>query len=461
MGCPIQRVGPPWIRGLDFMRVLLVNPWIYDFAAYDLWSKPLGLIRLASHLKDLGVEVALVDCLDRFHPLMHPYPTRGTPYGDGHYHTQVVEKPSCFGDIPRKFKRYGMPLPVFHGILDGLENPDLILVGSGLTYWYRGVFLAIRLLKERFGSVPVLLGGIYATLCFEHAKKFSRADRVFKENTLRGLLKAVGEMTGRRFMDVQNDLSNGKLNVWAYSLYPKLEYVTLRTSNGCPFRCTYCGWHLMDSRLMQVKPKEVVETLAAFFGRRGVRNFAFYDDALLYNAQDHFVRIFKAVLEIGLQCNFHTPNGLHCRFITRDVAKLMKDAGFVRPRLGLERVDAPAQRRSGGKVNRRDFQNALECLKEAGYAPSEIQVNLLVGLPGQRFRDVERGIGFLENSRVRIRLEEYSPVPYTEDFDKSNLSLQDDPLLHNNTAFAARHPEFKGRLQLLKNRVRQINSSLR
>ena len=30
------------------MRLLLVNPWIYDFVAYDLWSKPLGLIKIAS-----------------------------------------------------------------------------------------------------------------------------------------------------------------------------------------------------------------------------------------------------------------------------------------------------------------------------------------------------------------------------------------------------------------------------
>ncbi|MFQ5628541.1 MAG: hypothetical protein ACE5I1_07255 [bacterium] len=27
---------------------LLVNPWITDFAAYDFWSKPLGLLYIAS-----------------------------------------------------------------------------------------------------------------------------------------------------------------------------------------------------------------------------------------------------------------------------------------------------------------------------------------------------------------------------------------------------------------------------
>jgi len=28
--------------GRDVPRVLLVNPWICDFAAYDFWAKPLA-----------------------------------------------------------------------------------------------------------------------------------------------------------------------------------------------------------------------------------------------------------------------------------------------------------------------------------------------------------------------------------------------------------------------------------
>jgi hypothetical protein len=44
-------------------NIILINPWIYDFAAYDLWSKPLGLLYIASYLKKLGFNVQLIDCL--------------------------------------------------------------------------------------------------------------------------------------------------------------------------------------------------------------------------------------------------------------------------------------------------------------------------------------------------------------------------------------------------------------
>ena len=49
-------------------HILLVNPWIHDFAAYDFWAKPLGLLALAALLRSHGLSVSYIDCLDRFHP---------------------------------------------------------------------------------------------------------------------------------------------------------------------------------------------------------------------------------------------------------------------------------------------------------------------------------------------------------------------------------------------------------
>ncbi len=32
-------------------HILLINPWITDFAAYNLWVKPVGLLYIASSFK--------------------------------------------------------------------------------------------------------------------------------------------------------------------------------------------------------------------------------------------------------------------------------------------------------------------------------------------------------------------------------------------------------------------------
>ena len=47
-----------------------------------------------------------------------------------------------------------------------------------MTYWYPGVFEAIKIIKESLPRVPVVLGGKYATLCYDHAVNYSGADYV-------------------------------------------------------------------------------------------------------------------------------------------------------------------------------------------------------------------------------------------------------------------------------------------
>ncbi|MDP2840447.1 MAG: hypothetical protein Q8O11_10360, partial [Syntrophales bacterium] len=55
-------------------HILFINPWIYDFSAYDLWYKPLGLLSLASLLRIHGVHITFVDCLESNDPAMHHEP---------------------------------------------------------------------------------------------------------------------------------------------------------------------------------------------------------------------------------------------------------------------------------------------------------------------------------------------------------------------------------------------------
>jgi hypothetical protein len=169
-------------------RLLLVNPWITDGAAFDLWAWPIGLLYWAERLRGWGCEVGLVDCTDRHHPGLQPYGTHHRAFGTGKYHAErILPPPEPARRAERPFRRYGYPLDFFQAELRAIETrwdgpPDAILVSSRMTYWYPGVQLAIRLLREQWPdrSIPILLGGIYATLCPEHARAYSGADKVFE-----------------------------------------------------------------------------------------------------------------------------------------------------------------------------------------------------------------------------------------------------------------------------------------
>jgi len=72
--------------------VLLINPWVYDFALFDLYLKPLGLLYIASHLKKCGVNVLLLDCLNRFDEyFVNKNLIFNKKYGTGKYYYEIIE----------------------------------------------------------------------------------------------------------------------------------------------------------------------------------------------------------------------------------------------------------------------------------------------------------------------------------------------------------------------------------
>ena len=121
--------------------LLLINPWIYDFAAYDFFARPLGLLYLAGWLRSLGAKIDLLDCLDMPH-------CHSGPFGTGRYPKEIVPTPAHITDVPRRFGRYGIKEADFRARLARLERPAAVLVTSLMTYWYPGVTAAIRLVKE-------------------------------------------------------------------------------------------------------------------------------------------------------------------------------------------------------------------------------------------------------------------------------------------------------------------------
>lgn len=440
------------------MRALLINPWIYDFAAYDLWSKPIGLLTIASHLKNTGWDISLIDCLDRFDHELEQYLGKSahtTTFGNGHYHSEEIEKPALFEKLPRKFKRYGFPLELFLQKLKREPKPDIILVTTGMTYWYPSYIDTIKILKEHFPDTPVMLGGIYAGLCYEHACKNTGADLVFKGSNIHKILLEIHRLSGKG--TVENISKISEHGYPDYTLYSTLPYATIRTSRGCPFRCTYCGWYHLDDSYSRADAENIVTYIEYLNKKMNIKNFSFYDDALLYDAENHIIKILEGILEKKIYANFHTPNGLHNRFMTHHIAQLFRKCGFMQPRLALETISEIKQKETGSKTTNEDFLKAVSYLRQAGYGSGEIGAYVLIGLPEQKIQEVEDTVRFAAEHKIRIFLEEYSPIPGTPDYIKSGLPENADPLKHNNSSFPLHSPEQSQKYQKMKEQVSTLN----
>ena len=426
-------------------HILLVNPWIHDFAAYDFWAKPLGLLVLAALLRRHGYTVSYIDCLDRF----HTQTTKVDPaarFGRGPYLKARIPKPKGLTDIPRHFSRYGIKPAWFREDIDALPRPDMILVTSMMTYWYPGVWETISILRERLPDVPLILGGIYATLCHDHARQTSGADLVFKGPAEDMLLKLVGEFTGYH---PRTKFDPDDLNTYpypAFDLQRQLGYIPLITSKGCPFTCAYCAAKVLNPNRSNRDPKQVVEEIDYWHRRWGIENFVFYDDALLMDPERHAALIFEGVIRSGLKVRFHTPNALHIRWISPEIAGLMQRAGFETIRLGLETARSDNRPERNSKVSMEEFHQAIASLKAAGFQKYQIGVYLLVGLPGQSSEESIASIRTVKNNGVRPVLAHYTPIPHTALWPSavaaSRYDLESDPIFTNNAVFPCQKDSF-------------------
>ncbi len=442
-------------------EILLVNPWITDFAAYDLWAKPLGLLYLGDILRRLdGVHVQLLDCLDlSLLPESLQLKVKRRSYGTGHYFQQVIAKPEAIRDVPRHYKRYGLPEEILKAQLEKVMVPDVVVVTSRMTYWYPGVQQTIRVIREIFPDTTVVLGGIYATLCTDHARLYAGADYVVAGSDpgdLCLLLEKLGILPivpDSRNLDLFNTLP-------AWDLYRKHDFLVLLTSLGCPYRCPYCASFRLYPGYRRRPPGHVFDELKYWLScYPHVEDIVFYDDALLLEAESNLVPFLEKVMDFFPNLRFHTPNGLHVNAITPGLARLMKTAGFTTVRLSLETTSESLQQQWGGKTVKKRFERTIAALLVAGYPPAQLDVYLLVGVPGQSWRQVKEDVEFVKSLGLYPRLTEYSPLPGTALWsaacETATVDLVGEPLFHNNTLVSCGGSEFSpDRLNRLKHLAR-------
>ena len=426
------------------MRALLVRPWIHDFSAYDLWIQPLGLLHIAAVLEQNGFELNYLDCLANRYEIKDD--------GRAKFVKQNISKPEVLSDVPRYYGRFGITLEEFRQKAQTFLSPDVILITSGMTYWYPGVQETIAELRNYFPQTRIILGGIYATLMTEHARQHAGADDVIAGEFEQGIIPFLTSQPSRiRF----HSLDDYPLPAW--HLTDEHSYRVLMTSRGCPYRCTFCASDILNQqKFTQRRIENVVHEIEQYYFADGIRHFVFYDDALLIHHRKHFNLLLREIVNRDFRINLHAPNGLNAREVDPELAELMHDAGFKTIRLSLESVSPEIQKVQGNsKVNNKMFADAVLNLYRAGYEPGDLECYLIQGLPGQTMDDVLASLKFVADLGVVSRLATFSPIPGTPEADAARKLIGDEflrePLLQNHSVFPLRNKSMTSdELQVIK-----------
>lgn len=393
-------------------KILLIRPPIYEVRPiiqnnlgiseellkgfYSYASQPNALLRIGSYLKSQGHDVTIIDCAAEI----------PSSYKNSINNERLVCHRNC-----GNFKKEKIAFPVFHcGMsyedfedeLDKYDRIDEIWVSCCMTYHWEPAHRIIEISKNKFPSSFIRFGGIYPTLCPEHAKK-SGADQIF-----------VGEFPEANNIPIDLSLLNYKP-----------EYIILKSTRGCPNNCSYCAVHTLEGRKMRFRnPIELFNEVESYYNQ-GIKRFCFWESNLLINSKNHFEVFLDQIIQKNLKLIIEVPEGLQPSLITPKLAKKMYLAGVIKLNIPLETSnDIMATERLHRVSKYNDFINSIKFLVDAGYKRGDIRIFILAGMPEQSIESIFDSMVKVWELGCSPKIMPFTPIPGTLEYNNYKKLLK-------------------------------------
>ncbi|WP_406534214.1 cobalamin-dependent protein [Methanobrevibacter sp.] len=289
-----------WITD-DIKNVLLVEPNfpIPNKSRNHSNFLPIGLLKIAAYLKTRNINVELI----RFEE------NKDEDYGQ----TTL---------IPTEKDEF---------------KPDLICVTSIFTYWSKYVKNAVFYYKNKFKDIPILVGGVYASLMPDHCKKYTKCDDV-----------------------IQGPIPEAENLIPDYSLVD-VDYQIIHTSRGCIRKCGFCGTYIIEPEWACKKSikDEIIK-----------KKLIFYDNNLLAN--QYIEDILNELIELKKEKKIsylESQSGFDGRILRKKpyLAKMLKDAGFKNPKIAWDYGIKQAPK----------IKEQIDLLIDVGFTAKEISVFMI------------------------------------------------------------------------------------
>ena len=179
-----------------------------------------------------------------------------------------------------------------------------------------------------------------------------------------------------------------------YQAVPALErefYVVSR--RGCPFRCSFCEYSTFPKQYPGEKPvrrrsvEHLIAELAFWKARGRVRKVFFWDAIFTLDAKwmAEFAAAYRRDIGIPFECYTHPQT------MTRDMARLLAEAGCMMVRVGVQSVNSDTLAALDRKGDREKVLQTLDYLREYGVPYS---VDHIIGLPGEGAADQREALRF-------------------------------------------------------------------
>jgi anaerobic magnesium-protoporphyrin IX monomethyl ester cyclase len=349
------------------MRVILINPRVLDTP-----NHPLGLLYIAACLKKRGVDVS-------------------------------VEDPN-FDDTPINIAKQVLSL-----------KPNIIGLSSTTPQYINALNIALKI--KQLSNIPIVFGGVHPTILPKEVLKEKCVDFVVigeGEETFSELCDAL--VKNKKLSDVKGIgyKKNGKLlftgprklieNLdsipfparhllplkW-YFAPPRIRGVwtrstaTVMASRGCPYRCIYCGSHLMFGRKVRFRTiHNIIEELKELRRDFKIDSVWFADDTFTINPL--WVKEFCRELKKLNWKDFKWACQARVNTINYNLLKIMKSAGCVQLDFGVESGSSKVLKILKKDITPEKVIDAFRITKKAGLLRF---ASFIIGTPGEKIEDIK------------------------------------------------------------------------
>jgi len=240
----------------------------------------------------------------------------------------------------------------------------------------------------------------------------------------------IGIGEGEKIMeDIANDYPNNKryyekdlekdLDIYphpAYHLIDPFSYkrtfggeqaITILTSRGCPYRCSFCGLAEQHKTMKYRSPENVVEEIKFIQEKYGINKFNFQDDTFTVK-KSRLHKMLGLFDPLGIGFRFHGRSGLD----TPGDYKRAKKAGAEVVAWGIESGAQKMLNLMNKQTTVKKNKQVIQWAKEEGLLTRAFFV---IGFPGETRETLEETKAFIEKTNPdQYFVSNFVPYPGTD-----------------------------------------------
>lgn len=334
------------------------------------------------------------------------------------------------------------------------SKPDVVLITALSVEYFRTYHEIAKISKEVMPYVPVIMGGVYPTVCPEHVIEDRNVDIAMMghaEERLDTFLKliekkdydAIAQFGGIAYkkngenvvipmnhyiadiskmvkpdytlVDVDRYLDAERKSASNHTAEAKGRTASIISSYGCPYNCLFCATRTISGRKVAYRPAEdVLDEIDFFVKEKQVETIIFLDDCLLAD-KERAEYIFNKIIEreYHIEIQIGTVAAWH---LDRNILQLMKRAGLTKFGISIESGSERVLHKIIHKPLKLEIiPNIVSICRELDIL---MRANFIIGFPGETWEEIRESLRVAEELDLdMIDIHIATVLPKTELFE--------------------------------------------